>query len=80
MIPARIEQATFCVLSRRDNHYTTEPWVGEGSKMSWTGLGEIYLIKLSYFDRKKRYGNLNTYYRGRRVLKNPYHHICIKKH
>merc|ERR1711988_208618 len=23
MIPARIEQATFCVLSRCDNHYTT---------------------------------------------------------
>ena len=24
-VPARLELAAFCVLSRRDNHYTTEP-------------------------------------------------------
>ena len=24
-VPARLELATFCVLSRRDNHYTMEP-------------------------------------------------------
>ena len=28
-VPTRIELAIFCVTGRRDNHYTTEPWLRE---------------------------------------------------
>ncbi|CAG9577625.1 unnamed protein product [Danaus chrysippus] len=34
MIPARIELAAFCVYSRCDNHYTTEPLAGGGELMN----------------------------------------------
>ena len=28
-VPTRFELAIFCVTGRRDNHYTTEPWLRE---------------------------------------------------
>ena len=34
-VHARIEQATFCVLSRRDNHYTNEPVLSIVKNQLW---------------------------------------------
>ena len=57
-VHARIEQATFCVLSRRDNHYTNEPVLSKVKNQFWvvffwenTKIGEnryIWLILLHW--------------------------------
>ena len=53
MIPARIEQATFCVLSRRDNHYTTEPLLVYMVK-------DIFILCAFYFSKSIKAKNKDT--------------------
>ena len=43
-VPAGLEPATFCVYSRRDNHYTTGPFDGDGQIFLYKYLILFYYV------------------------------------